>query len=119
MAEPVIVRIQGQSFALSDADIEALYEQVQPRVIEMRVARQKAEEDAARAAGQVWTAVYYRYFQQCEEECFSLKEAYDYLEGGSDRGDLSIVGVRLPDGTLLEGSKLDKAAATEGVTRPA
>lgn len=63
-------------------------------------ARRRTEEAAARAAGQVWYAVYWRHGARDEEECFSLAEAASYLDGGQEYGNLSSDSIRCPDGTV-------------------
>jgi len=80
--------------------------------------RQRQLEDEQRAAGQVWHSVYYRYGQQHEDEHFSFKDAAVALRSGWEYGELSDVGIRLPDGRLIEsefGVAVDPDAATSAV----
>lgn len=79
--EAVAIR---QAIGQQDADHRAKWE-----------ARQKE-------AGKVWTAVYWRYQQQYEEEEFSLQEAQEFLVYGEEAGEMSAVGVRCPDGSMLK-----------------
>lgn len=69
---------------------------------EQNQAHRKAWEEAQRAAGQVWTAVYWRYYNEYKDEEFSLEEAKQILVYGEEAGEMSAVGVLCPDGTMLK-----------------
>ncbi len=50
---------------------------------------------------QTWTAVYWRYHSQCEEERESLADAYRFLASGEDYGSLSADCILGPDGEVV------------------
>lgn len=56
-----------------------------------------------------YTARYWRYGQQSEEECNTLEEAVVYLAAGWERSDLAEIDIIGPDGTAaLEGDELSR-----------
>jgi len=108
--EPLTVEINGQPVTASMQE----WGRVKDAIIARSVADRMAWEDERRAAGQVWTALYWRYHSKGEEECFSLAEAASFLEGGEDWGNLSAEGVRCPDGTVIAyGRELNAALEAE------
>jgi hypothetical protein len=94
--KPFQIELHGQSVELTDAEAKAILKSLHQQSSE----RRRAEEDQARAAGQVWYAVYWRYGAREEEECFSLVEAASYLDGCEGYGSLSSDSIRCPDGTV-------------------
>lgn len=71
-------------------------------VADQNVSHRQAWEAEQRAAGRIWTAIYWRHRQQYEEEEFSLEEAKQTLIYGSDAGEMAPMGVKLPDGSMLD-----------------
>ena len=94
--DPLRIEVRGETLALSVDEARAVLQSLHRQLGD----RAAAERDEARAAGQVWIAVYWRYGGKSEEECFSLREAANYLEYGEEEGTLSSESIRCPDGTV-------------------
>jgi hypothetical protein len=60
-----------------------------------------------------YTARYWRYHSEGQEECDSLEEAVAFLANGQDSGNLSAQDILGPDGAVvLEGDELDRSIHT-------
>lgn len=96
MTEPLRIELRGETVELAEDEARAVLRSLHQQFSE----RAEAERAAAREAGQVWVAVYWRYHSRSEEECFSLEEAVQYLAGGEEYGSLSSEAIRCPDGSV-------------------
>lgn len=94
--EPLRIELRGEGVELSESEARDILRSLHRQFSD----RSAAERQAAREAGQVWIATYWSYGSQDTEECFSLKEAAEYLDGGEEYGTLSSVSIRCPDGTV-------------------
>lgn len=101
--EPFQIELRGETVTLTDDEAKGILKALHQQSSE----RRRGEEAAARAAGQVWYAIYWRYGVRDEEECFSLAEAASYLAGGEEYGSLSSDSIRCPDGTVYTKADVD------------
>lgn len=101
--EPLRIELRGEPVELSEDEAHELLRSLHRQFAD----RSAAERQAAREAGQVWIATYWRYQAQDTEECFSLKEAAEYLDGGEEYGTLSSESIRCPDGTVYTKNDLN------------
>lgn len=98
MSDPLTLTLRGIPIKMSLDEWEDVSRTVMAHVLE----RDRRVEEAQRAAGQVWHAIYYCYGARIEDEHFSFEDAASALRTGWEMGTLSDVGIRLPDGRLIE-----------------
>lgn len=96
MTDLLLIKVRGKTVELSEDEAHAVLQSLHRQFADRDAARRAAQ----REAGQVWIATYWRYGARDEEECFSLKEAASYLDGGQEYGSLSSESIRCPDGTV-------------------
>src|SRR5512139_2591762 len=100
--EGYTIEIRGQRFDLTREEGDAIRQEMH----RVDAARREAAEQAARDAGQVWHAIYWRFHSKSEDEFFSLDEAVGFLSHGEGYGELSAEAITTPDGGQIEGDEL-------------
>lgn len=96
MHEPFRIELRGETVELSDDEVGEIMQSLNRQ----SVARMEAEENAARAAGQVWYARFWRYGIGADEEYFSLREAAEASQYAQEHSDAWVDEIRCPGGTV-------------------
>lgn len=96
MHEPFTIELRGETITLTDDEAGA----IRTTLLAQSLARIKTEQAAAREAGQVWYAIAWHNGTRDEEECFSLLEAAEALDGIDESGRGYSDSIRCPDGTI-------------------